>query len=183
MNQGGGNAFYADQGSQSTILNVENATWNLSSNNGTTMAYQDSSSTMNWVNEGSLEKSNTTGIVYYGTTSGTSNFTNDGTLSVLGEPSNSTTTGPGIIMEIFRLLRVARPSWPEEPIPLPAVPPCLRPVYLRSTQPQPSRWRMILHLNPFPSRIGTFTAEGTVTVAALAIRDLVTYLDQEYVFS
>ncbi len=82
--QGGSAAFYADQGSQSTITNGVGATWNLASNNGTRFAYQDGSSTMNWVNNGTMEKPNTTGIVYFGNSSGTSNFTNTGVLSILG---------------------------------------------------------------------------------------------------
>jgi hypothetical protein len=84
INQQGSGAFYADQGSQSTITNAADATWILASRNGQTFAYQDNSSTLSFVNDGTLEKTNASAIIYFGTSGGTSNFTNNGSLSILG---------------------------------------------------------------------------------------------------
>jgi hypothetical protein len=86
MNQSGTSLFQPSGGSSSTITNANGATWNLSVSDNRYHAYSDSSSTLNFVNEGILSKVNAAGRVNFGITSGTQNFTNaaTGELTVSG---------------------------------------------------------------------------------------------------
>ena len=82
--QSGAGHFYADGGSQSTITNATDATWNLDLNDGTRVSYHDPSAAINWVNDGTMIKADTTSAIGFGIGDGTSNFTNNGIVSIEG---------------------------------------------------------------------------------------------------